>query len=598
MKYSNMLTIPAAVALLALGGPRAQAATFTVTNLDDTGIGSLRHAILSADIVSGADAVVFQAGLTGTIHLSADEGELPIIGDLLIEGPGPTALTVSGSNVTSVFSITAGSTVMISGLSITEGHVVDRDAPSHSGGGISNSGNLTLSNCIVSGNEAGILTNTLVIPASGGGIFNTGNLTLTDCAVSGNKAEAAGGGGGIFSRGGELTLTGCILSGNSASVGGGIDSHNTATLTDCTFFANSSTTADRRAGGINNGRDGRMTAQNCTVAGNGAIRGGGIFNAGDLRVINCTVNGNIATFGAGIANRETPDSEDPQPTPTLTMENSTVSGNRAFSGGGINNGGTVSLTNCTLSGNRADDSGGILNSGTGTVTLANTIVANSGAAPNCVNEGNVTSLGHNLDSDGTCGLLQSGDQSGTLAAPLDPLLGPLQNNGGPTETHALPPGSPALDAGDGTLAPAGTDQRGFPRIVDGDRNGSSVIDIGAYELGYFNTATFRDLSAQFVTYSTVSDLNTSLPQGTQKFNLTIHYSHDIDPDTFVAKINGQYLTHLFNPRVSVGFETVAIPLIAGQNFLSLRVRGTSKGRPAEDVDTLGFLVGDPPFGPR
>src|SRR6266511_1014897 len=110
MKYSNMLTIPAAVALLALGGPRAQAATFTVTNLDDTGIGSLRHAILSADIVSGADAVVFQAGLTGTIHLSADEGELPIIGDLLIEGPGPTALTVSGSNVTSVFSITAGST--------------------------------------------------------------------------------------------------------------------------------------------------------------------------------------------------------------------------------------------------------------------------------------------------------------------------------------------------------------------------------------------------------------------------------------------------------------------------------------------------------
>jgi hypothetical protein len=107
--------------------------------------------------------------------------------------------------------------------------------------------------------------------------------------------------------------------------------------------------------------------------------------------------------------------------------------------------------------------------------LKNTLLSSSATGDNCSGIA-VTSLGHNLSSDDSCGLSGPGDLQNT-----DPLLGPLQDNGGPTLTHALLPGSPAIDAGDNGNAPA-TDQRGLPRIMDGDGNGSFLADIGAYEL--------------------------------------------------------------------------------------------------------------------
>lgn len=453
------------------------------------------------------------------------------------------------------------------------------------GGGIFNGGTLRASFCTISGNEG---------RRAGGGLFNEGDLTLADSTVSGNNAV---GGGGIANLG-NLTVTDSTFSSNSADIGGGISSDaGTVMLTNCTLFANS---ASNDGGGVGL-RGGTLTARSCTIAGNGAGgSGGGILNSGELTVQSSTVNGNIASEGGGILNQPPVIIEGPEPlgSPgTATLQNSTLSNNRAFRGGGLFNQGVALLTNCTLSRNLADpaEGGAIRNSGI--MEVGNTILARSGPGLNCYDEGLVNSLGHNLDSDDACSLAGSGDQSGSPAIPLDPGLGPLQNNGGPTETHALLSGSPAIDAGDGALAPAGTDQRGFPRIADGNANGTAIIDIGAFELSFFDASPFEGISGQFLTYSSVYEQNTLLPAGTSGFNLTVHYSGNIAPQTFVAVLNGKKLIGFFHPTPG-GTETVRIPLRAGQNLLSLRVKGTVDGKRAEDVDNLGFRVGDPAFGPR
>ncbi|MBI3910970.1 MAG: hypothetical protein HY320_08560, partial [Armatimonadetes bacterium] len=493
--------------------------------------------------------------------------------------------------------------------------VLSGNSAGDAGGGIHHvSGSLTLTRCTLAGNsasEGGAIQNRDVAfltrctltgnsASEGGAIQNRDVAFLTRCTLSGNTA--AGGGGGIANPVGTAVLTDCALSGNTAHQGGGIQNHAIATLTRCTLFANFAT---NQGGGIHN-EAGEMTLQFSTVAGNSAADpagggiGGGIFNRSRLTVQSSTVNGNIATEGGGIYNHRRLIIEGPSPEDTLlTLGNSTLSGNRAFAGGGLVNGDHVRMTNCTLFGNRAEAGGGIRNLSDTGLELGNTLIANSGAGRNCVSDENVaiTSLGSNLDSDGTCGLTQPSDQSGTPEAPLDPMVGPLQNNGGPTETHALSPGSPAVDAGDDTLAPADRDQRGFARIADGDRDGTARIDIGAFELSFFR---LRDIGvlAEFLSYSTVQDQNTRLPAGTSVFPLTLYYSPDIAPRTFVAMLNGENITGLFHPGTPEGFETVLIPLRAGQNRLILRVKGRFRGHPAEEVDNLGFRVGNPPFGPR
>jgi uncharacterized repeat protein (TIGR01451 family) len=275
----------------------------------------------------------------------------------------------------------------------------------------------------------------------GGGMENAGTANLTDVTVSANATsfQAAQGGGGIENDG-TMTLTASTVSGNrdDGGLGGGISNFGTMTITGSTVSGNTETV--RHGGGIHS--HGPLTLTNSVVSGN---------SAGDS-------GGGIDSFGG------------------VTLTNMTVSGNSAGgSGGGINQaGGSVTLTNTTVSGNSAGGGGGGIFENF-VVTLTSSIVANNTSTPaNCF--GSVTDGGYNLSNDSTCGLSASTSRSN-----VDPQLGPLQANGGPTQTMAPASTSPADNA-----IPPGTN--GCGTTVSTDQRGAlrpnlSGCSIGAYEYG-------------------------------------------------------------------------------------------------------------------
>jgi hypothetical protein len=287
--------------------------------------------------------------------------------------------------------------------------------------------------------------------------------------------------------GATVTLSGLTISNGWRTQGAGISNSGTLTVNNAAISGNWN--GDNAiAGGIYN--DGTLTLNSSTVSGNNGDEGGGIHNVGTLTLKDSTVSDNM--YDGGIWNSG-----------TATLNNSTISGNSAFfNGGGIENGGTLYAFDTVIAG----DTGAL------------------GGVPSDL-EGNIVSLGHNLIGNTSGG---SGFASTDLLN-TDPMLGPLQDNGGPTYTQALLPGSPAIDAGDNTNAPP-TDQRGLPRIMDGNGDGTAEIDIGAYELQtpYTQSSTVTSLTAspnpsvfgQSVTFTaTVSVVapGTGIPTGTVTF---------------------------------------------------------------------------------
>lgn len=336
-------------------------------------------------------------------------------------------------------------------------------------------------NVIISGNDAvrvftvqsGTLNLNQLTIASGfvigdaGGILNHGTLTVSNSTFSGNIASA-GCGGGIFNDG-TLNVSDSVFSDNSANIGGGICNVGTLTVSNSNFADNSALVG----GGIGNSLS-VVTVGNSTFARNSALQGGGIANDGTLNVSNSTFVGNNAGVagGGGINSFG-----------ALNVSNSTFFGNTTGSqGGGVSGNGTVVISNSTFSGNGASQGGGI-HQWSGSLTLKNTIIANSLAGGNC--SGTITDGGGNLSyPDTTCPGINA-----------DPVLGPLQNNGGPTWTMVLGQGSAAIDAGDDSICAAppvnNLDQRGISRPQ------GLHCDIGAVEQVLGPTAvTLTILSTQ------------------------------------------------------------------------------------------------------
>lgn len=376
-------------------------------------------------LVSSGDSIIV-APSTYTEHLSIEIS-------LNLIGSAASTTIIDGGGANTVVRISSTSAVVtLSNLTIRNG------SPS----GVANFGILTINSSILSGNRS----------TAGGAIGNAGNATINNSTISGNRAQSLP----------------CILYFQSCgAIGGGIWNSSSATLT-----INSSTVANNSAG----------AALGSCPHGHVYSDGGGIANQGKLIMSNSTVAANTASWtsngtcglghGGGVFNSG-----------TAIVSNSTLAGNKTTSGGGIFNSGTATISNSTLSENLAFSGVGVSNSNQAIIALQNSILDHNflpgtpSQSQNC--SGTLNSLGYNLSSDATCNFNKPGDLNNH-----DPLLGPLQNNGGPTQTMALIPGSPAIDGGNpsgctdgqGNLLKA--DQRGMPRP---DKEDASGCDIGAYE---------------------------------------------------------------------------------------------------------------------
>ncbi len=587
---------------------------FTVVNTDDSGTGSLRNAIEQANASAGADTISFDAALAGeTIVLTT---ELQITDDLTITGLGSDQLTLDGNSDSRIFNISDGSfgtllTVEIRGLALTNGF-------SDNGGAISNYEDLTVKDCLFSENDvssvqiqsagfnnggaiknvAGTLevSNTTFsnnLAVDGGAIYNsTGTVNVMNSMFSENMATTTQGqGGGIYGIYGSVAITECSFLSNSASgYGGGIGTlYGTLSVTD-SFFSNNSAGPHSSGSAIYN--DGQMTVtrsvfsenseksaitnsttngtnvviSDCDISENdvstGAIYnlngsmliidsrftgnnsvGGGIANLAKLTIVNSTISANFASGnGSGIDNSG-----------VLSIINSTISGNgsNTLRGGGIYNSGVLDIVNSTLTANRASYGGGIYNDSYGTLTVSNTIIAGN----TVVHEGAQVSGSFTSNAS----IIQD-----SIEGLIDPVL---KDNGGLTQTHALLPGSAAINAGTNNIAidaELTTDQRGagFARIIYG------IVDIGAFEATDTGPLHFLVDSATDTDDGDYSVGNLSLREAIKLSN----ESATADTITFDASLFDQTLI-LFNELVITDDVTI---IGHGVEHLTLSGDGTRR----------------------
>ena len=414
MFFRHSVSLALIVFLLAVfigfWGTAVYAATYSVGNTNDSGSGSLRQAIIDANGNSGMDEIALN--VTGTITLSS---QLEISSDMIIQGPGPDQLFISGNDACRVFYIPTTVSVDISGISIVSGDAgSDEDSW---GGGIYNlSDNLTVNNCHFIGNTA----------YSGGGMCNyQSSPTLINCTLSGNSGQRDG--AGMLNRASSPTLINCTFSENSGSIyGGGMcnDGGSHPIVTNCNFYSNSASIG----GGICNWYLSSSPFINCTFSSNTASSGGGMYNfespseltscdfslntatnhgggmynsGSDPVLTSCDFTSNSATNGGGFAN-------DNESNPILmecnfidnvassfggamwisnfTGDNSrpvisgcTLSGNTAAQGGGIRSySSSPEVNNSTFSLNSANYGGGMYNS-TSSPDIANCTFNGNGA---------------------------------------------------------------------------------------------------------------------------------------------------------------------------------------------------------------------------
>jgi len=326
---------------------------------------------------------------------------------------------------------------------------------------VSSSGSLTLNSVTISN---GLASNG---QQGGGGIFNHGTLTITGSTFTNNSAPSSTGtsGGGI-NNSGTLNLSTSTFTGNSAQEGGGVFNQKTATITNNTFASNTA-----------------------TIFGGGAL----LNAAGTMTVTGDTFTGNTGPGGGAIDNDT-----------TLHISDSTFTGNTGGTNGGgaIINFGPTTVTQSTISGNSSPYGANILNYTGFTLSISMSIVANGqGGGPNCGGGQPVTDAGYNIDTGSTCGFTTASHSMSNT----QPQLGPLANNGGATQTMALPSGSPAVDAIPAATSgcTGTTDQRGTTRPQ------GTGCDIGAYELIQSGSGTPSTPTGLTVTGTTATSVSLS-----------------------------------------------------------------------------------------
>ena len=389
--------------------PDANTATAACETAAGNGVCTLRAAVQQANAHAGLDTILLPANTYVLGAVLGVSGSVTIIGST-------AATTIIDANGAATG---AGAFQLGSAINVSLNHLTIRNGVA--GGGIASGANLTVDDCIITGNSAESAFGDI----HGGGIDNSGSLVLKNSIVANNRT---------------------LLNGSTSGIAGGIHS------------------------------SGPLTISNSTISGNQSAYGGGLYAEGKVTITNSTFSGNSAAYGAAIYSEGA----------TMTLVNDTVSGN-ASAGDGAGmflDTGTIELYSVTVAANEAnaDNSGGGGGAGiynfSASVSLNNSILSGnyyrSGlflVQADCA--GTFTSSSNNIVTHPTCTI--NGPHSSDM-----PKLGPLQDNGGPTLTHALLPGSPAVDAGgicfDALGAPLGIDQRGVPRPQ------GAACDLGAFEL--------------------------------------------------------------------------------------------------------------------
>ena len=448
--------------------PAADAATFPVSNLNDTGPDSLRDAITQANLTADPDVVTFAPGLTGTITLTTGQIEIEAATD--IRGPGAGTLAVSGNDASRIFALNVPSTgdsrdpVSISGLTLRNGSATD-------GGAIySNETDMTLTAMTLRDN---------VSNGTGGAIdVDESPVSIIDSRLTGN--ESSDGGGALYTDGD-----------NAAT-----NTQDTVTIRNSVIDANESTNNNGGALYFDNATGGDVRIVGTQIAGNSADgTGGGIHfygHKGSQTISDSTISGNSST-GRGGGMYVNTDYDDPA---GLLVENTTISGNTSdLEGGGAFVENTkekpMRFRNSTIANNKSSGLGGGIYRADFDVSLSSTIVADN---DNLLGDGDdlaesVTAtdqftIGFSLVEQDTAGVTIVESPTGSNKFAVDPQLGPLGAAGGPTPTQVLPITSPAIDAG--IANGLATDQRGLTRTVEQpvvpNATGSDGTDMGAVEL--------------------------------------------------------------------------------------------------------------------